>query len=253
MSSFSAIENKSLLWKLMIDSNSFSGLPENNYDLVKSIFEKEIVMQSALQAGKSLTDMNKVLLLEVTKKLNPLRTTDEIINHTISQITSNDISKQRQTQFSKNLLVKQSDFNEHITAMKPENIDFSDITKDKPIGADMSNIITNTIAQREQQFNTATASHNTDAATKWIGNGIKPERKSVPTLTIGHNETTDVKERTGVTFAEPTINLLEFLNAREVPPVDTLRIIKEMKAIYKEMSASMVKLNNMIKMIEDSQ
>lgn len=253
MSSFSTNENKSLLWKLMIDSNSFSGLPENNYELVKSIFEKEIDMQSSLQLGKSLTDMNKALLLEVTKKLNPMRTADEPIKHTISQITSTDISKQRQTQFSNNLLVKQTDFNEYITAVKPETIDFSDITEDKPIGADMSDIITNTIARREQQFNSAIAAHNTDAATKWIGNGIKPVRKSAPTVTQRRIESTDVRERSNVTFAEPTVNLLEFLNAREVPPVDTSQIIKEMKAIYKEISASMVKLNNMIKMIEDSQ
>ena len=239
----------------MVDSNLFGGLPEDKYEQVKSIFEKEVEIQSSIQSGKSLTDMNKTLLLEVTRKLNPLRAVDEI---TPQQVTATDISKQRRTQFSNNLLAKQSDFKELITSTKPEAIDFSDIAEDKPNGADMNEIITNTIARREQQFNVAIAAHSTDAATKWIGNGIKPVRKSpTNTVTIGnridHIESTDVRERTNVTFAEPSINLLEFLTAREAPPIDISKMIKEMKSIYKEMSASVVKLNNMIKMIEDSQ
>jgi hypothetical protein len=252
MNSFTTNENKALLWKLMVESKSFSGLPEDNYELVKSIFEKEITIQSTIQSGKSLTDMNKLLLLEVTRKLNPLRTSEELSVEPNSHVTAADISKQRQTQFSNSLHVKQIDFNNLMKSNKPATIDFRDVDHDSPIGADMGNILSNTIASREEQFNMAVSSHNADTATKWIETGgIKPTSKP-STVKIGEKiDNTNIKGRHTVTFTESSVNLLEFLNAYETPPLDTTKIITEMKHIYKEMSASLAKLNNMIKLVEE--
>lgn len=239
MNSFISNENKALLWELLVDSNSFNGLSKDVYEDVKNIFEKEIITLSKIHTDKSLTEINKILLFEVTRKLNPLRTSGDIITN-----TKTDISSQRKSQFSNSLKVKQDDFNNLINSTKPSQIDFSDVAKDEPIGSDIEDIISNTIASREQQINMAIASHNTDAATKWLG--IKPNNK----VKIGDkNENTIINK---VTFEEPTLNLFEFLNTYENKPIDTSKIVKEIKHIYKEMSASLMKLNNIIKKLEDN-
>ena len=64
MNPFTTNENKGLLWKLMIESNVFGGLPASKYAEVKDVFEKEIDIQSNTSSTKTLTEMNKKVLLD---------------------------------------------------------------------------------------------------------------------------------------------------------------------------------------------
>jgi len=92
MSDFKTNKNKALLWNLMMETNVFAGVPEENYEKVKYLFETEIDTVSKNTKLNDLTEMNKSVLLEVTKKLNPLRIKEKSISET-AVITNADIKK----------------------------------------------------------------------------------------------------------------------------------------------------------------
>ena len=119
MTSFTSNENKGLLWQLMVESNVFAGIPPNKYAKVKDIFEKEVIFQNRNVSTKSLTQLNKEVLLQVSNKLQIFRE-----DNTVKPITSTDISQERRTQFSSNLSVKQKEFSNLINSEKPREINF---------------------------------------------------------------------------------------------------------------------------------
>lgn len=258
MNSFTTNENKGLLWNLMVETNVFGGLPEGKYAYVKEIFEKEIMIQSQTASSKTLTEMNKSVLLEVTKKLNPMRTINDV-NQKLQQVTSMDISQQRQTQFSNNLSLRQREFNNLINSDKPKTIDFSDTADNSPNGSDMNDVVSSMIARREQQLNSAIASHDKVAASKWIGREDKTV--SAPTLTIGSKiAPVNATSVARVAFIEPgshaddndlkkQLDLKDFFSQISDEP-DRDEIIKDIKEIYTDLIIGMRKLNVLIKRLD---
>ena len=242
MNPFTTNENKGLLWKLMIESNVFGGLPASKYAEVKDVFEKEIDIQSNTSSTKTLTEMNKKVLLEVTKKLHPLRSGAGLTQ----QITSADISQQRRSQFSDNLSLRQKEFVNLINSDKPQSIDFSDASDNILRESDMKNVVSSMIARREQQLNTAVASHDKTAASKWIGrsDNMPSNLESRPALTIGSAiNITDVIE------SKKKTNLKDFLSQLS-DETDKVQTVVEIKELYNEIINNMLQLNILIKRLE---
>lgn len=249
MSLFTTNENKGLLWNLMIESNVFGGLSEDKYHIVKELFEKEIKIQSQ-SSDKNLTEMNKTVLLEVTRKLHPMRVINGV-SQKLQQITSMDISQQRQTQFSNNLSMKQREFNNLIQSDKPSPIDFSDTSDDNVVETDIKESVASMIARREQQLNSAVALHNKAAATKWIGlNDKQFSTKSADT------ESKIAPAKTKVTFLDSPdtkkqIDIKDFFSQLSDGQPDRDQIIKDIKGIYTELLSSMQKLEILITSLDD--
>jgi hypothetical protein len=251
MKSFISNENKGLLWGLMAETNAFGGLPEGKFSQVKDIFEKEIIIQYQSNTSKTLTELNKKFLVEVTNKLHPIRTPS---NHDLRQITSSDISQQRQSEFSNNLSVRQREFAKLINADTPQEIDFSDANSRIPPEDNIVDDIDSIIARRAHQLSNVVASHDKVSASKWIG------REDKPTLTIGgkiENERIDVlpQKTSKVAFSDPDrnesaeqqIDLKDFLSQLS-DNRDT--IIHEIKEIYSEVIVGMRRLDILIKKLE---
>lgn len=218
MSDFKTTQNKALLWNLMMETNVFAGVPEDNYEHVKSLFENEIETVSNLddKRYKSLTEMNKAVLLEVTKKLNPFRR----INDSKPVLTTNsDIKIQRHNEFSENLTSKQKDFANMITLKKPNEIDFTD-TKDTPIEGNIDVVLAKMMEQREKDMNSVIAPE--PSAQKWI-NYAQPS--APPPLIIE-----DIpKEKNRVRFSDTDkVDLLGFLGKPVQTPLNLLREMKQM-------------------------
>ena len=247
MKSFISNENKGLLWRLMSETNAFGGLPEDKYSQVKDIFEKEIMIQYHSSSAKTLTELNKKFLLEVTNKLHPIRNTSAAAGQNIQHITSSDISQQRQIQFSNNLSVRQREFAKLINSDKPSAIDFSDTNEDGVL-EDMDSII----ARRSHQLNNVMASHDKNAATKWIGREDRPP----PTLTIGSKIENEqgrdvIPTKSRVAFSEPDkeeeIDLKDFLSQISDDSDSRDRIVQEIKELYANVLVGMKTLDRLIK------
>ena len=247
MKTFISNENKGLLWRLMSETNVFGGLPEDKYSQVKDIFEKEIMIQYHSSSAKTLTELNKKFLLEVTNKLHPIRinTTGQNVQH----LTSSDISQQRQLQFSNNLSVRQREFSKLINADKPPSIDFSDTNRDDSNADGIVEDLESVVARRAQQLSNVMATHNKIAASKWIG------LEDRPTLTIGSKNENDqdatTPSKSKVTFSEPDgeeqIDLKEFLSHISDDSDSRTRIVQEIKEIYADVLVSMRTLDRLIK------
>lgn len=233
MSDFKTNQNKALLWNLMMETNVFAGVPEDNYEQVKSLFENEIETVSKLDGikYKSLTELNKAVLLEVTKKLNPFRRkkdTKPVL------ITNSDIQQQRRNEFSEHLTDKQKNFEDMITLKKPNEIDFSD-TKDTPIEGNMEDVLAKMMKQREKDMHTPEPT-----AKKWMNNA---QPSAPPALII---EDIKPKEKNHVRFSDTeNVDLLGFLGNKSAHK--PLYLLREMKKMHLE---CMEKIELCMKQIE---
>jgi hypothetical protein len=251
MNMFTSNENKGLLWKLMSENNVFGGLPENKYSQVKDIFENEIVTQSKIMIGKTLTEMNKKVLSEVTKKLIPLR----VIQN--DQISNSDISEQRQMKFSDNLAIRQREFNKLINADKPSEIDFSDdlnINDDLSTETSALEKLDSIISKREQQMNNLSYSQDSKTASDWIGIRNRPPKINIgakidndesftkPRVTFNDDIVTEQYNDSGSDDEQSDLNV--FLSQLNVSKKD---IINEIKKTYSEISVRMKIMDKLIK------
>lgn len=219
MSDFKTNQNKALLWNLMMETNVFAGVPEENYEQVKSLFENviETVSNTDIKIYKNLTEMNKAVLLEVTKKLNPFRRTSE---PTPVLITNSEIKLQRHNEFTENLTNKQKNFDDMITLKKPHEIDFTD-TKDRPITGNMDDVLAKMMKQREKDMNTVIVAPE-PTAQKWINNS---QPSASPPLIIEEQS----KEKNHVRFSDSgKVDLLGFLGKPAQTPLYLLREMKKM-------------------------
>jgi len=228
MSDFKTNKNKALLWNLMMETNVFAGVPEENYEKVKYLFETEIDTVSKNTKLNDLTEMNKSVLLEVTKKLNPLRIKEKSISET-AVITNADIKEKRYNEFVETLTDKQKDFSDLITIHKPNEIDFVD-SQDTPFEGNIDDVLEKMMKQRESDIKGVMSKHTPEVANKCINNEIKP-----PSLIIKETVDTPEKEKHTVRFVDTNYkynnnetDLLEFLSKSTVNPINLLRDMKQM-------------------------
>jgi len=258
MSDFKTNKNKALLWNLMMETNVFAGVPEENYEKVKYLFETEIDTVSKNTKLNDLTEMNKYVLLEVTKKLNPLRIKEKSISETAvitnAVITNADIKEKRYNEFVETLTDKQKDFSDLITIHKPNEIDFAD-SQDTPFEGNIDDVLEKMMKQRESDIKGVMSKHTPEVANKWINNEIKPpsliiketvdtpeketvdtpEKETQPSLIIKETVDTSEKEKhtvrfvdTNYTYNNNETDLLEFLSKSTVNPINLLRDMKQM-------------------------
>lgn len=230
MSVFKTNKNKALLWNLMMETNVFAGVPEENYEKVKSLFETEIDTVSKNTKLNDLTEMNKYVLLEVTKKLNPLRIKQKQVSEP-AVITNADIKEKRYNEFNEILSDKQKDFSDMITIKKPNKIDFAD-NQDTPFEGNIDDVLEKMMKQRENDINVAMSTHTPDIENKWINN----EEKKPQSLIIKDTVDTSAKEKHKVKFVDTnykysnnkSTDLLKFLSNTTITPINLLHDMKKM-------------------------
>lgn len=249
METFTSSKNKGFLWNLMVETSVFSGIPENSYDQVKALFEKEIEIVDKSLDSTTLTEKNKKVLLQMTKKLNPIRkntyTKDAIV-------TSYDISQERQHLLSEQFKSKQKEFKTSHQNEIPAKIEFGDI-KETPIGDEMDDMLSNMMARREKELNHVLSSHDTESAKEWIVQKNPLPLDKPAKLTIGEKPSFVQK----VTFEDEKeinlINLIDFFDIKKKEKkemkVDKSEVEKEIKMVQKNIFELFQKLNRLLEEI----
>lgn len=234
MAEFNSNKNKALLWNLMLQGEVFVGVPEKSYEEVKSLFEKEMEVVSKMSTETNLTELNKSVLLELTKKINSLYK-----SHVSSYVpvTNEDIRDQRTKEFTEHLSIKQKDFNDFITLKKPSDIKFADAI-DTPIEDNIDDILENMMLQREKDMNKVISTHNPELATKWIKEASPIQDK------IAFSKTP--KE---VRFVEPEKKSVDILGFLGKSTHTSVALLHEMKKMHMD---CIDKLNICIKQLEES-
>jgi hypothetical protein len=239
METFTSTKNKGFLWNLMVETNVFSGIPENSYDQVKALFEKEMEIVDKMSEITTLTEKNKKVLLQVTKKLNPIR---KNIYTKDTFVTSHDISQERQQLLSEQFKLKQKEFKTNHQSEIPAKIEFGDI-KETPIGDEMDDMLSNMMARREKELNHVLSSHDTESAKEWIVQKNPLPLGKPAKLIIGEKPSLQK-----VTFEdEKEINLIDFFDIKKnETKIDKSEVEKEIKIIQKTILDLFQRLNRLL-------
>tara|TARA_X000000368_G_scaffold418603_1_gene418947 strand:- start:763 stop:1545 length:783 start_codon:yes stop_codon:yes gene_type:complete len=128
-------KNKGFLWNILYEKNIFNGIPNNNLDKVKELFESIIINVSENINSSEIIEINKEILKTLNTELQNLK-----YNLLESKNIKDDFKDEKKLIFDQNLENQKNSLNELINPSKPSEIDFSDKT-DKPIGNNEMNKI----------------------------------------------------------------------------------------------------------------
>jgi len=169
MTDFTSIQNKGIVWGLLIEQNFFNGIDQKHKLEIKDLFEQTILIVEKQGRGLSLIEKNKEVIKNMVISLESFKKQMNV--NTQRQYTNEELHKERQHAFDRELKRKQTEF-DGLTRTTPEKIDFSD-KLDEKIGDKMDMLLAQAIAVREKQLNQVVQTINPEIATKWIENGNK--------------------------------------------------------------------------------
>lgn len=205
--SFSSIDNKKLIWSLLVETAYFKGFPANQKDMVKRVLDSVVheMSQTPTYNGFSVMDKNKEVVKQMmayrdlwaqdgtisntnsnmsdrsyqtqgqTQQLHNNNGYNQLPSYT-SQVTAEEIRERREQEFNDTLRRKQAEMEGFLNANKPSQIDFSDKAKDERIGGDMERLVAEEEARRKREMDNLlnqSAQMSQKDVEKWI-NGGKP-------------------------------------------------------------------------------
>ena len=180
-------ENISMLWDVISDEQIFNFLPRDSQSLIFQLFSSNIKGFFELEKTKNsnLIDINKkyiLLILNHIKKnfTQNVHTKIKILNDSPVKelITYEEIQNDRQSEFEKNLTKRKEEFTESMSLNVPDVPDFSDKTKDHPIG-EMDKIIKEMTEKRNYEVEQINYSYKSDINN--VNNWLKPQETSIKT------------------------------------------------------------------------
>tara|TARA_B110000967_G_C18768714_1_gene501886 strand:+ start:104 stop:880 length:777 start_codon:yes stop_codon:yes gene_type:complete len=169
-SSFRSVENKRLLWDLLLKNKLFTNISPDKETLVKKLFESKVDMIfNEGNNGQTLSSLNKRLFTVFVPELKKLQINGKEVtfsdNIQNSQggtgiiladgdiITAEKQMEIRQTQFKNSLDTMQTDFSNMINHEPPKKIDFSDSSNNEDV-LDIDKRMEEIIRNRENEMNT---------------------------------------------------------------------------------------------------
>ena len=187
-------ENISMLWDVISDEQIFNFLPRDSQSLIFQLFSSNIKGFFELEKTKNsnLIDINKkyiLLILNHIKKnfTQNVHTKIKILNDSPIKelITYEEIQNDRQSEFEKNLTKRKEEFTESMSLNVPDVPDFSDKTKDHPIG-EMDKIIKEMTEKRNYEVEQINYSYKSDINN--VNNWLKPQETSIKTEKLTQEE-----------------------------------------------------------------
>ena len=160
MTQFIDVQNKKLLWDLLLNNGAFDGHTEENLPKIQSTFEYTITEIETSFTNKDLTEKNKEFLKNFVKKLSLLKNeVKQIIPDKQPEpepqpysgpelITAQELQDHRKSEFEARFNAMKSDFNNSIAVNKPKEIEFSDDKNDEPI-KNMDDLLEKAAKERE--------------------------------------------------------------------------------------------------------
>lgn len=234
-------KNKGFLWNILYEKNIFNGIPNDNLDKVKNLFESTIVNVSQNTKNKEIIEINKEILRTLNTEIQSLKR-----NLLESKNTKDEFKDEKIVVFDKNLENHKSSLNKLINPDKPKEIDFADET-DKPIDNNEMNRI---LEQMQKDRNIETNNIEIKISDEKIiePDNIMSESKNddVPKLKIESIE--ELLESEVVNLNEPVHKKVDELKTEG----EKLKSIsKLLESEYKEESKlkSNIKLDNISKLL----
>ena len=222
MSSFLSTDNKAVIWQLLVDNEAFLNIPGNKFQMTQNIFENLFNEINNFQKSLPLIDKNKLVISEMMKKLEFIKT--QKITPPLQEVKIN---------MEKALENKQEEFIKLVKKPNQDEINFSDknVNSDSPIlNEEMDLMLNDMIQQRQSEFNL----NNNDQSEK-TSLQFSDQKESVPT------------PEKKVSFSETNLEFLNKIKKKESEddiPLLLSKILNNQDLIMKDLNLLKIKLDN---------
>ena len=212
MEAVSSSKNKELLWNILFENNIFSGIPNNRLEIVKSIFEKNILRY--VNENENIVDTNKKILSSVSKEINGFKET--LLR---GSNVKDDFKNEKVLVFDRNLQERKEYMDKTLNPDKPKAIDFSDKTDEPLDNNEMNNILERMQKERNIEMKTEEVEENKISENNLIvtndimvgdnKNDVAPKSKitSIEELLSENKLEIDVNNASPVRFQEENVKL----------------------------------------------
>jgi hypothetical protein len=189
ISDFISNENVELIWEIIIDTDMIKSKQNINVSQMRQYFIEKIKMfyDNEKNTYQNLTQMNKSFISLIVKDIQQILEKSSSQQQPLQQqkapsiVTAQDIQAERKSTFDKNLNQKQEEFMAAMSVHVPEAPKFND-KMDEPIGGNMAELISRTLAQRNFEMDQIHKNTNKSDVENWL----KPAETSIKNDTVTH-------------------------------------------------------------------
>lgn len=205
---FITTENIELLWEIILDDikDFFKTSDQIKHARDFFISQAAIFYEREKSSTQNLIQLNKKFISQIMVSFSSLKQPHTALSQQhqyVSQkirisntiptkdnvLTIEQLHKQRMDSFKNSLEKRKEDFNHSMVVPVPEAPDFSDNTKDEPIGSAMGDLIARTLAQRNFELeNIHKSVTNKQAVASWL----QPSETSIKIEKIQDNENSKI-------------------------------------------------------------
>lgn len=193
ISDFISNENVGLIWEIIIDTDMIKSKQNINVSQMRQYFieKTKIFYENEKNTYQNLTQMNKSFISLIVKDIQQILEKSSSQQQPLQQqqqqqkapsiVTAQDIQAERKSTFDKNLNQKQEEFMAAMSVHVPEAPKFND-KMDEPIGGNMAELISRTLAQRNFEMDQIHKNTNKSDVENWL----KPAETSIKNDTVTH-------------------------------------------------------------------
>jgi hypothetical protein len=192
---FITTENIELLWEIILDDikEYFKTPDQTKHARDFFISQAAIFYEREKSSNQNLIQLNKKFISQIMVSFSSLKQPHASLSQKPqpqdTAFTIEQLHKQRMDSFKNSLEKRKEDFNHSMVVPVPETPDFSDNTKDEPIGSAMGDLIARTLAQRNFELeNIHKSVTNKEAIASWL----QPAETSIKTEKIQNNENSKI-------------------------------------------------------------
>ena len=182
---FISNENVEMIWEIIIDTDLIKSKQNINVQQMRQYFIEKTKMfyDNEKNTYQNLTQMNKSFISLIVKDIQQILEKSSSRQHPPAIVTAQDIQAERKNTFDKNLNQKQEEFMAAMSVPVPEVPKFND-KMDEPIGGNMAELISRTLAQRNFEMDQIHKNTNKSDVENWL----KPAETSIKNDTSAHTQ-----------------------------------------------------------------
>jgi hypothetical protein len=188
-------ENVDLLWEVILENKEVKNKEQfRNYFIenLKSFLQEEQQVERTKLVD--LVETNKKFITQFITRVNSKTnsaTSNSSTNTSGAFVTAEEIQKNRMNEFEQEFFKKQNEFKQFMTHHVPEAPQFTDTTKEEPIGENMEKLIAMTLAKRNFDMEQLQPSVDKQQVEKWLkgeGTSVKPVDSKMDSKMDSKNE-----------------------------------------------------------------
>ena len=140
---FNSVENKGVLWDILMSNDIFKKNVDNHFEKTRTKFEENVIYIDKHHSEITILEKNKQFIKKIVGEFETMNTSMK------EPISADEIKKQKEDKFNEALKKSENEFQKSMKKFTPDNIDFSD-TLDTPID-NLSEVVEMKLKERKYE------------------------------------------------------------------------------------------------------